>query len=157
MTTPETATRTPTGQPWIPGDDTFGARLALVRQRMGWGNVAEAAQACDIPVPSWRNWERDGRTPRGIVEIASKIAERSGCDYLWLLTGRRVNAVVTSSGSGGQTTVPTLDQPKRPMLTGQMKRAVPPASSRRPARLTPMIPELMTDERIAEELLAQAA
>lgn len=89
-----------TSQPWIPGDDTFGARLALVRQRMGWGNVAEAAQACGIPVPSWRNWERDGRQPRNIVEIASVIAEKTGCDYMWLLSGPRGRLVATV-GQGG--------------------------------------------------------
>ena len=32
--------------PWIP-EDTFGSRLALVRQHMGW-NMAEAARACDV-------------------------------------------------------------------------------------------------------------
>jgi hypothetical protein len=88
--------------PWIPGDDSFGARLALVRQRMGWGNVAEAAQACGIPVPSWRNWERDGRLPRNIVDIASVIAERTGCDYIWLLSGRGGRVVATGAGVGAR-------------------------------------------------------
>lgn len=31
----------------IPQDDTFGARLALLRQAMGWSNVQEAAEACE--------------------------------------------------------------------------------------------------------------
>ena len=31
---------------WIPGTTEFGARLALIRQAMGWGNVQEAAVAC---------------------------------------------------------------------------------------------------------------
>jgi len=73
----------------VPTADTFGARLALVRQRMGWGNVKEAALACGAPVESWRNWERDGARPRNIVDIAERIAERTGCDFYWLLTGPR--------------------------------------------------------------------
>ena len=68
-------------QGWTADDSTFGARLALIRQRMGWGNVKAAAEACGIPVQSWRTWERDGVTPRNIVEIADTIAERTGCDY----------------------------------------------------------------------------
>ncbi|WFF07218.1 helix-turn-helix transcriptional regulator [Micromonospora sp. WMMD1076] len=75
---------------WVPDDGTFGARLALVRQRMGWGNVKEAAIACGLPVESWRSWERDGRTPQRIVETAALIAERTGCDYGWLLAGGRL-------------------------------------------------------------------
>ena len=31
---------------WIPDADSFGARLALIRQQLGWGNVKEAALAC---------------------------------------------------------------------------------------------------------------
>jgi hypothetical protein len=72
---------------WIPSASSFGARLALVRQRMGWGNVKEAAIACGVPPESWRSWERDGATPRRIVDIGRSIADRTGVDYFWLLTG----------------------------------------------------------------------
>lgn len=75
-------------RPWIPDDSTFGARLALVRQRLGWGNVKEAALACGVPVESWRTWERDNVQPRAIVEVAEKVAERTGCDLDWLIRGR---------------------------------------------------------------------
>lgn len=71
-------------------DSTFGARLALVRQRMGWGNVKEAADACGVPVESWRRWERDGRSPRDVVEVAAVISDATGCDYGWLLAGSRL-------------------------------------------------------------------
>lgn len=74
-------------QPWIGTDSTFGARLALVRQRMGWGNVKTAAEACGLPVESWRNWERDGMEPRRLVTIAMSISTRTGCDLLWLVHG----------------------------------------------------------------------
>lgn len=73
--------------PWIADASTFGARLALIRQRMGWGNVKEAAVACGLPVESWRNWERDGMEPRRLITIAMTIATRTGCDYLWLVHG----------------------------------------------------------------------
>jgi hypothetical protein len=77
-------TTQPTHRGWVPGVDTFGARLALVRQAMGWGNVAEAAVACGVPVASWRNWERDDRSPRDLARIVHKIATRTGCDPIWL-------------------------------------------------------------------------
>jgi hypothetical protein len=85
---------------WVPDDSTFGARLALIRQRMGWGNVKEAAMACGLPVESWRNWERDGAMPRRMVEVASVIADRTGCDLGWLLAGSRLR-----TRDRGQTTV----------------------------------------------------
>ena len=75
---------------WVPNDEAFGARLALVRQRMGWGNVKEAALACGLPTQSWRTWERDGVQPRRLVEVASLIADRTGCDLGWLLAGSRL-------------------------------------------------------------------
>jgi hypothetical protein len=68
---------------WVPDDATFGARLAMVRQHMGWGNVAVAAEACHLPTTSWRNWER-GRLPRDLVGAAKQVAAVSGCDLLWL-------------------------------------------------------------------------
>jgi hypothetical protein len=77
------------GAGWVPDDDTFGARLALIRQRMGWGNVKEAALACGLPPESWRTWERDGVEPRGIVQKVALISDRTGCDFDWLLWGRR--------------------------------------------------------------------
>lgn len=83
---------------WTADDSSFGARLALVRQRMGWGNLKEAAVACGLPVESWRSWERDNRTPRNIVEIARIIAERTGCDYGWLLAGPRMAGVHRATG-----------------------------------------------------------
>jgi hypothetical protein len=83
--TAETAART-TG--WIPNPGTtFGARLALVRQHLGWGNVKQAALTCGLPPESWRTWERDGVVPRQIVTVAKQISTASGCDYLWLLLG----------------------------------------------------------------------
>ena len=73
--------------PWTADASTFGARLALVRQHMGWGNVKTAAEKCGLPVESWRNWERDGVEPRRLTTIAMTIASVAGCDYLWLVHG----------------------------------------------------------------------
>ena len=70
--------------PWVPSD-SFGARLALVRQVMGW-NVAEAAKECGVSDESWRKWEH-GRSPRTIHALARTVAARTGCDYVWLLAG----------------------------------------------------------------------
>ncbi len=70
-----------------PNDQRFGARLALVRQYMGWGNVKEAALACRQPPESWRTWERDNVHPRDTVRISREISAATGCDYYWLLDG----------------------------------------------------------------------
>lgn len=94
---------------WIPDDSTFGARLALIRQRMAWGNVKEAAEACGIPVQSWRTWERDGVEPRGLTRIAERISAATGCDYGWLVDGPRLagrRPVIT----------PKPDQAERPSM-----------------------------------------
>lgn len=83
------------GEPWTANDGTFGARLALIRQRMSWGNLKEAAVACGIPVESWRAWERDGVMPQGgrYFEICGKIAAVVGCDYGWLVDRRPSGSV----------------------------------------------------------------
>ncbi len=86
-------TAQPLGHGWRPDDASFGARLALVRQRMGWGNVKEAALACGLPVESWRNWERDGRQPRDFIAVCARISERTGVDLAWLAG--------VAQGSGG--------------------------------------------------------
>jgi transcriptional regulator with XRE-family HTH domain len=77
----------PTEEAWIPTTDSLGARLALIRQRMGW-NIKEAALACDIPPASWTDWELNGRKPRDLEEAATKIARRTGADDYWIMTGR---------------------------------------------------------------------
>lgn len=70
---------------WIPDASTFGARLALIRWRMGW-NLTEAARECDITQNSWANWEA-GSMPRQYVEAVTKIVWRTKVDKFWLMTG----------------------------------------------------------------------
>lgn len=96
---------------WIADDSTFGARLALVRQKKAWGNVKEAATACGLPVESWRNWERDNVVPRRVVTIAKVISMATGCDYLWLLLGSGdYDTRTTEVYSPGQRVVATAGQ-----------------------------------------------
>jgi hypothetical protein len=97
--------------PWIPTDSTFGARLALIRQHMAWGNVKEAALACGLPPESWRTWERDGVEPRGLTRIARQISNAVGCDYGWLVGGPALSGRWTA---GGQTPycAPLPDRPR---------------------------------------------
>lgn len=82
----EVATQT---QSWIPNDETFGARLALVRWRMSW-NMKEAALAVGVPAASWRLWEVENAQPRNLVEIAERVSNRTGVDFDWLLRGQRI-------------------------------------------------------------------
>lgn len=98
---------------WVATDSSFGARLALVRQRMGWGNLKEAALACGLPVQSWRGWERDGRQPRDFVQTCQVIAETTGCDVWWL-------AGLDKPNDG--TRLPRLDSNQEP--SGYPTRAV---------------------------------
>lgn len=85
---------------WIPNTETFGARLALVRWRMGW-NQKEAALACGLSQASWRGWELDGRGPRDLAEVAAKISSRTGVDDYWILTGKTHSGVHPSGPDGG--------------------------------------------------------
>jgi len=85
--TTETAQAQTPPAPWTPDDSTFGARLALIRQRMRWGDIARAAKECGVPTDSWRNWEVDGREPHRLITIAVTIATRTGCDLDWLVYG----------------------------------------------------------------------
>lgn len=70
---------------WIP-EDTFGARLALVRQQLGGWNVKRAAAHCGIEPENWRRWEA-GRLPRDVSTVARQIARATGVDYRWLMLG----------------------------------------------------------------------
>jgi hypothetical protein len=67
--------------------DTFGARLAIIRQYMGGWNVTRAAEACGIDHQSWRTWESGQRRPRDYPVTCQTISERLGIDYIWLMVG----------------------------------------------------------------------
>jgi hypothetical protein len=71
---------------WVPYADSFGARLALVRQRMGW-NMKEAALACGLKYNTWRSWELEGREPHKLRDVCLQIASNTGCNHIWLQTG----------------------------------------------------------------------
>jgi transcriptional regulator with XRE-family HTH domain len=73
---------------WTVDDSTFGARLALIRRRMDW-NVKQAARECGQSAASWRAWELHDARPRDYLDVCRMIAERTGCDRWWLLTGER--------------------------------------------------------------------
>lgn len=132
--------------PWVPTDATFGARLALIRQHMHWGNIAEAAKECGVPVDSWRNWEVDGREPRRMTVIAKQIATRTGCDYLWLVHGPDRGSATPPTVWNGPQPVPALaprviagpDVPRRRRAHGRaittraVDRAEPTARAIRP-------------------------
>lgn len=104
----------PVTQGWVPNDQAFGARLALIRQRMGWGNVREAALACGVPVESWRGWERDGRLPRDLLSVCRSISQRTGADLGWLagLTDDRGPGQRSDQGLRGG--LPRLDSNQEP-------------------------------------------
>ena len=97
---------------WIPRDDTFGARLALVRQRFGW-NLKEASLACGLPQNAWLEWESKGRVPRNFAQVAEQISDATGADDYWLMTGR-TREDLPSGPNGGPS--PLSDSNRRPPL-----------------------------------------
>lgn len=127
-------------------DSSFGARLALVRQRMAWGNVKEAADECGLPAESWRRWERDGRAPRDVVQIAAVISDKTGCDLGWLLAGSRLRGrgdtetshTVASKPAVRPITLTTSRARRRPRdgrPVGRPAAPTGPDGSRRPVRI----------------------
>lgn len=72
---------------WTPDLSTFGARLAVLRQAMGWTNIKEAAVACAIAPETWRRWEAGRFEPRGLTNVCIKISGVTGVDYRWLALG----------------------------------------------------------------------
>lgn len=97
---------------WIPRDDTFGARLAMVRQRFGW-NLKQASLACGLPINAWAQWESNGRIPRNFAEVAELISDATGADDYWLMTGR-INEDLPNGPIGGES--PLSDSNRRPPL-----------------------------------------
>ncbi len=125
---------------WTVNDTTFGARLALVRMRMGW-NVKEAARECGQAAATWRMWEIDGIVPRHHVQVAKQISDRTGCDYLWLLLGpdlgeggggihTREYSPVRLIATGGEARAATTRPVRRtrPTVAGRARPATPAAA-----------------------------
>lgn len=130
---------------WVPSDQTFGARLALVRQRMGWGNVKKAAEECGLPVQSWRTWERDGVAPNRLVTIAMAISQRTGCDYLWLVHGPdRGGARPTTRYAGGARVIAQIEREPTDRHRPDIHRSLSTrsVSQTRPMRSTSHRPEV---------------
>lgn len=112
MSTEVLGTSTANEQPWIPDDSTFGARLALVRWRMGW-NVKEAAAECGIAAATWRLWEVSGSLPHNLIVRARKISDRTGCDLAWLV-GMPKSTIARYAPRAGQRDTETGRPPTKP-------------------------------------------
>ena len=67
--------------------DTFGGRLARVRQDSGGLTVAAAAGRVGIDDSSWRNWEAGRAKPRDLIAVCRRISEEFGYEYEWLVLG----------------------------------------------------------------------
>jgi transcriptional regulator with XRE-family HTH domain len=127
-------------------------RALLARRRISGRELARRLGAS----PSWVNFRLTGAQAIDLNDL-QRIAEVLDVDVTSLIPNSRTRTVVNGAGTAGQTTVPTLEAPGRPHLNGHPKRSVPAASTRRPARKIPFIPELMTDDVMAELLDGAAA
>lgn len=118
---------------WTADASTFGARLALIRQRMGWGNIAKAAKECGVPTDSWRNWEVDGREPHRMVTIAMTIATKTGCDLDWLVYGPGPRPRFETRQFRAHRVVATMGQPpSRSPSSDDVARPTDPVRRTRP-------------------------
>jgi transcriptional regulator with XRE-family HTH domain len=66
--------------------DSFGARLALIRQSARM-NMKEAAKAAGVPAATWRAWELAGSLPHDYVGTCRKVAAAFGIDPQWVMVG----------------------------------------------------------------------
>ena len=124
---------------WTADASTFGARLALIRQRMGWGNVEKAARACGLPVETWRSWERDNREPMRLTLIGKQISGATGCDYLWLVHGPdRGGALPTREYLPGERVIATIGTERRTRSLPRSVRRTRPIGTRSIRPLTPL-------------------
>jgi transcriptional regulator with XRE-family HTH domain len=123
-------------------------RMELIRLDLKQSDLATRMHKSEM----WISRRLRGAQPIDLNDL-QEFADALGIRPERLVAG----AVVSSTAGAGQTTVPTLETPIRTTPIGHPKRAVPPASSRRPARLVPQIPELMTDDVMAELLDSAAA
>lgn len=120
MTTPGETHQTP--ERWTPSLDTFGARLAAIRQKLGW-NVKEAAIACGLPPENWRRWEQENIEPRRLVTIAMAIATRTGVDLDWLVYGPdRARSRVTEGYPSRDPLATRVVRPTGPVRHGDARR-----------------------------------
>lgn len=115
-------------------------RALLARKRRSGRWLAAALGASQ----TWMSSRLTGATPIDLNDL-QRIAEALEVDVVELIARARIQSVVNSPVGNGKTTVPNVDQAVRPPLSGMPKRATPPASSRRPARLVPFTAELMPD------------
>ncbi len=79
-----TMTEQVTPSPWVPSAESFGARLALIRNHLGGWNVSRTAKLCALDAQSWRSWEA-GHHPRDYPTVCQRIADATGCSLGWLM------------------------------------------------------------------------
>ena len=103
--------------------DTWGTRLAIVRQKMGW-NITEAGRETGITATSWQNWE-NGKGCRQVHKMAAKIARSTGISFTWLVAGGPLAAA---------------DPDVRSRCTSVIDLRVIPGGRTSPARTGEMIP-----------------
>lgn len=140
MTAPSDAAPGSTAPPRIPDDTTFGARLALVRQHMGWGNVAEAARACGLDRESWRKWEQTDRTPHRYITICIAIATAANVDLDWLIRGSKKSGEQLTLGypwSPADLVNPPVPAALQPRVIAQIGHGDRRRTSGRAGRLIP--------------------
>lgn len=111
---------------WLPVD-TFGARLALVRQQMGGWNLKRAADECEISRANWAKWER-GASPRNMHEVVSMISRRTGVSREWLMWG---GPLATPTAARTSVTPLELVNTQRAALVFELR------PNREPAYITP--------------------
>jgi transcriptional regulator with XRE-family HTH domain len=118
---PTSVDKTATSQGWVPNLESFGARLALIRQHKGW-NIAEAERACGVGRGSWALWEQ-GRVPSRYITVCMQIAGATGVDLDWLVYGPdRARSRVTAGYPSRDPLATRVVRPTGPVRHGDARR-----------------------------------
>jgi len=112
----------------------------LIRHDLKQSDLAARMQKSEM----WVSRRVRGAQPIDLNDL-QLFADALGVEAADLLSAARTSAVVTAGTRPAQTTGPYVELPVRPPMSGPPKPATPPASSRRPARLVPIIAELIPD------------
>jgi len=74
----------PSDDGWVPAS-SFGSRLLEVRRHLNL-TAEELAERCDVPVVTWRRWEK-GAHPRDLAAVVRAVRRETGVDHDWLMWG----------------------------------------------------------------------
>lgn len=134
------------GAPLLSAQVAEEIRALLARQRRSGRWLASTLGVSQ----TWMSSRLTGGTPIDLNDL-QRIAAALEVHWTELLPAERLTAGVGPQADLGTRTNARSSRPaERPTLSGQRQRADERESTRRPARRTPLVAEMMPDDLIAE-------